>query len=110
MKKQNPKSKKPKEDFSYPASEDIYSQEKKVTDITPEDDKGIDSRPTGNKEPRNEKGPGIDKSGNDLDVLGAELDDAQEEVGSEDEENNYYSLGGDKEDGYPQEGRDEPKP
>jgi hypothetical protein len=34
-------------------------------------------------------------SGNDLDVPGSELDDLQEKVGSEDEENNYYSLGGD---------------
>lgn len=32
----------------------------------------------------------------DLDVPGAELDDAQEVVGSEDEENNYYSIGGDR--------------
>jgi hypothetical protein len=32
----------------------------------------------------------------DLDIPGAELDDANEELGSEDEENNYYSLGGDK--------------
>ena len=33
--------------------------------------------------------------GGDLDVLGSELDDEQEKVGSEDEENNLYSLGGD---------------
>jgi hypothetical protein len=26
---------------------------------------------------------------------GSELDDAQEEIGSEDEENNHYSIGGD---------------
>ena len=32
---------------------------------------------------------------NDLDVPGSELDDDQENIGSEDEENNYYSLGGD---------------
>ncbi|RTL57591.1 MAG: hypothetical protein EKK37_16290 [Sphingobacteriales bacterium] len=30
-----------------------------------------------------------------LDVPGAELDDADELIGEEDEENNYYSLGGD---------------
>jgi hypothetical protein len=30
-----------------------------------------------------------------LDVPGAELDDAEEVNGEEDEENNYYSLGGD---------------
>jgi hypothetical protein len=33
--------------------------------------------------------------GDDLDIPGAELDDANEAVGEEDEENNYYSLGGD---------------
>lgn len=37
----------------------------------------------------------VDMAGGDLDVPGTELDDAGEEVGSEDEENNYYSLGGD---------------
>lgn len=34
----------------------------------------------------------------DSDVPGAELDDKQEEIGSEDEENNYYSLDGDNHD------------
>jgi hypothetical protein len=33
--------------------------------------------------------------GEDLDIPGSELDDADEEIGEEDEENNYYSLGGD---------------
>jgi hypothetical protein len=28
-------------------------------------------------------------------IPGSELDDKQEEIGSEDEENNYYSIGGD---------------
>lgn len=35
-------------------------------------------------------------SGEDLDVPGAELDNMNEEIGEEDEENNYYSLGGDR--------------
>jgi hypothetical protein len=35
------------------------------------------------------------KLGDGLDIPGAELDDANEEIGEEDEENNYYSLGGD---------------
>jgi hypothetical protein len=34
-------------------------------------------------------------TGEDLDIPGAEQDDANEEIGEEDEENNYYSLGGD---------------
>ena len=33
--------------------------------------------------------------GFDMDVPGEELDDQDEEIGAEDEENNYYSLGGD---------------
>ncbi|HEX6192164.1 MAG TPA: hypothetical protein VFZ42_07360 [Chitinophagaceae bacterium] len=33
--------------------------------------------------------------GDELDIPGAEIDDADESVGEEDEENNYYSLGGD---------------
>jgi len=37
-----------------------------------------------------------DKTGDDLDVPGAELDDAEEAIGEEDEENNIYSLGGDR--------------
>jgi hypothetical protein len=36
-----------------------------------------------------------DMSGRGLDIPGAELDDKQEEIGGEDEENNYYSIGGD---------------
>lgn len=33
------------------------------------------------------------------DIPGRELDDQQESIGSEDEENNYYSLGGDRQEG-----------
>ena len=39
---------------------------------------------------------GVSKS--HLDVPGANLDDEQENIGSEDEENNYYSIGGDNHD------------
>ena len=35
-------------------------------------------------------------SGDDLDIPGSELDNSNEEIGEEDEENNYYSLGGDR--------------
>ena len=34
-------------------------------------------------------------TGEDLDVPGADEDDPNEDIGEEDEENNYYSLGGD---------------
>jgi hypothetical protein len=32
----------------------------------------------------------------DLDIPGSDLDDEDEKIGEEDEENNYYSLGGDR--------------
>lgn len=61
----------------YSSDEDIYKKEKEVPF-------------------EEEKGTGINKKlSADLDVPGSELDDADEEVGEEDEENNYYSLGGD---------------
>lgn len=46
----------------------------------------------------NEKSFKNDIAGEDLDVPGAENDDKNEEIGEEDEENNQYSLGGDKHD------------
>jgi hypothetical protein len=42
-----------------------------------------------------EKESNDDATGSNLDIPGSELDDEQENVGNEDEENNYYSLGGD---------------
>jgi hypothetical protein len=44
-------------------------------------------------DPLNERN---DLAANDLDVPGSEEDDANEEIGEEDEENNSYSLGGEK--------------
>jgi hypothetical protein len=35
-------------------------------------------------------------AGKDLDIPGSELDDENEAIGAEDEENNSYSLGGDR--------------
>jgi hypothetical protein len=37
-----------------------------------------------------------DELNTDLDIPGSELDDESEMIGEEDEENNYYSLGGDR--------------
>ena len=59
----------------YPDKEDIYKIEK--------------------KEPLEDEDT-IDAEGPDLDVPGSELDDKDEAIGEEDEENNYYSLGGDE--------------
>ena len=84
--KQNPDSRENKDELPgypvYPSDEDIFQKEKKVA---------LDeSEITGQK--KNKSDPGLDEG---LDVPGAELDDANELIGEEDEENNYYSLGGD---------------
>lgn len=108
----------------YPASEDIYNQDTKVfgetadvsdlqiqnekkfqsekrlekdLDIEFSDNEDFDKQDADEKN-LNEKGFDEDISGSDLDVPGSELDDAQENTGSEDEENNYYSIGGDRHD------------
>lgn len=98
MKKQPPKNKKPGDQFIYPPKEDIYNREK-IEDIDPDTGKIKEPIDPEKMEGWNEKDFRREKTGDDLDVPGAELDDQQEEVGSEDEENNYYSLGADKEDG-----------
>jgi hypothetical protein len=75
----------------YPSSEDVYSKFK-------EEDINLDLNVKESAEKpgkMNVKDFKEDPTGNDLDVPGAELDDEQEKIGSEDEENNYYSLGGD---------------
>jgi hypothetical protein len=80
----------------YPPSEDIYNKLHKESDINPDDitTKKIPVE-INNRSKLNEKNFEEDMSGGDLDIPGSELDDAQEAIGSEDEENNYYSIGGD---------------
>ncbi|MFB3390270.1 hypothetical protein [Flavobacterium sp. LAR06] len=77
------------ENLDYPANEDIYNQEDKLEDIDPEDISGERIVNQDNHEWKQNS----DKLGNDLDIPGSELDDQQEEIGSEDEENNFYSEG-----------------
>lgn len=50
----------------------------------------------GEDEELQNKGFPLSLTGEDLDTPGEELDDMNEDIGEEDEENNYYSLGGDK--------------
>lgn len=63
----------------YDEEDDIYRNAKEEDEIDPEN--------TGKK-----KHAVYDEAEDDLDIPGSELDDDMEEVGSEDEENNYYSL------------------
>lgn len=78
----------------YPAKDDIYNNSKQEKDLDPEN---ISKK----KAPNEKEGTNNEKdftdivTGSDLDVPGSELDDQQENIGSEDEENNYYSIGGD---------------
>jgi hypothetical protein len=70
----------------YKAEEDIYKQAK-------------EEPLEGEDKPGKGKLKAVDKNlGDDLDIPGAELDDTEEAIGEEDEENNYYSLGGDNHD------------
>ena len=93
----------------YPPSDDIYNRFHEEQEIDPED-------PTRLKEPvppgeedvispddinlfddeLGEVSP-LDEDilRTDLDIPGSELDDDLEDIGAEDEENNYYSIGGD---------------
>lgn len=80
----------------YPPSEDIYNKLKKEGDINLDDlSKKKIPVEINTTSDWNEKNFNEDMSGGDLDIPGSELDDAQEIIGSEDEENNHYSIGGD---------------
>jgi hypothetical protein len=68
---------------SMASPDDIKLRESKVDNV---DEDG---------EPLNEE---VNASGSDLDVPGSDDDDANEEIGEEDEENNSYSLQDEKED------------
>ncbi|KIC89749.1 hypothetical protein [Flavihumibacter sp. ZG627] len=67
----------------YPEKEDIYNKEEKIE---------LDE----NGEPITSPVKAEDSLADDLDIPGSELDDRDEAIGEEDEENNYYSLGGDR--------------
>lgn len=81
----------------YPAKEDIYKKDEEEQNIDPanpgKDKVSAPSNPNvSNERELDDAG----EMGDDLDVPGAELDDANEKIGEEDEENNYYSLGEDE--------------
>ena len=82
------------------AGEDADSEDRSESDVTEEDLQALGpkdlSLDMGEDEQllKNRVWP-VDMAGTDLDVPGADLDDENEAIGSEDEENNPYSLGGD---------------
>jgi hypothetical protein len=65
-------------ELNYPKTEDIFTQEDHISI-------DADGKLTKNEDIN-------DDMEMNLDVPGSELDNAQEELGSEDEENNYYST------------------
>ncbi len=85
----------------YPASDDIFSKFKRDTNLNVEEASEMqDSINKAKIHTRNEQDFEENLAerysvGDDLDVPGSELDNEQENIGSEDEENNYYSIGGD---------------
>ena len=76
--------------FSTPYTEDIYDKKKDIYNKAKEE-KFIDEDDPFNKNTVASE----DSPGEDLDIPGTELDNDMENIGEEDEENNYYSLGGD---------------
>ena len=77
----------------YPPNEDIYSNYTKEEDVDPEQPSKL-KEPVVHADLSNEHDIWHNMSGEELDIPGAELDDEQETIGSEDEENNFYSIGG----------------
>ena len=75
-----------------PDNEDIYRNFEEEEEINPEDTSKT-KEPNSNNKSRRKSLDDL-QSEKDLDIPGSELDDQQEDIGSEDEENNYYSLGG----------------
>lgn len=102
MKKKTDNKTEPEKDSTLPGypiyseGEDIYSKYKEEKDVDPEDiSKKKDPVENDYDGKLNEKGFSHNMSGEDLDVPGSEADEKEENAGSEDEENNFYSLGGD---------------
>lgn len=77
---------------AYPPGDDIYNRSRE-TDINPDNPYEMKAP---NEDPNAPNEKDFLRTGDDLDVPGAELDDESELVGSEDEENNYYSISDNK--------------
>jgi len=79
-----------------PASDDLYSQYKEEKDIDPEDISRA-KRPNeeGNIEAVDQNIMSIGVKVDDMDVPSSDSEEDEEGIGNEDEENSYYSLGGD---------------
>ena len=79
-------------EMNYSSEKDIFNQEEHIS---------LD----GNGNPILHEKKGSERLGDDLDVPGSSADDAMEAIGSEDEENNFYSLS-DNEDNHEETNED----
>ena len=77
----------------YPEDEDIYTKFQKAGQVDPENVLKLKVKEQVGVS--NEKDFEEDFTGGDLDIPGTELDENMETSEIEDEENNYFSLGGD---------------
>lgn len=79
--------------------DELKPTKKNPYDVTDEDMEALGpkdlSMDMGDDEQLKHRTRPVDFAAKDLDIPGSELDDEKEEIGSEDEENNSYSLGGD---------------
>ena len=114
MKKQKPTDPKKSEETSdkegyplYPDKDDIYRRSEEVKDLDSDDFSHIkDDEDQVEMDPEEELDFDDEVLINDLDIPGAELDDDDEDIGNEDEENNYYSIGGDNHEDLEEDNQD----
>jgi hypothetical protein len=81
----------------YLNNEDLFNKFQIEDNTNPDDLSDIDIS-SDIIENDNERDLDSELMGDNLDVPGSELDDQEENIGSEDEENNYYSIGGENHD------------
>jgi hypothetical protein len=86
----------------FPEAKDTHTAAPGPSDLTREDYEALGPRDLsmdgGDDEQLKHRVWPVDFAARDIDVPGSELDDKSEMLGSEDEENNSYSLGGDEKD------------
>lgn len=77
--------------LNYPPNQDVFNHNKIDGTVDPENTSNKKTTPKDSEVKDLTDIIENPKMGGDLDVPGSELDDQQENIGSEDEENNYYS-------------------
>lgn len=95
----------------YPKSEDIYSQFDEEEDLNPEDPTEEKTEIDSNAIRQEELDKLVERDNlkvkeRELDVPGSDLDETGEAREDKDEENQYYSLGGDRHEGLEEDRQD----